>query len=136
MEETITTGKTKFTDEELYEGVKDLPYFKHLPLPKHWYKKFNIPVPEPVSFQTFAMERRWLEHKFDEGITYEVRNEPVPGGVRPIIEPEPIPMEVISESVSETTQLKTEESARSITPTDSTPLLSEAGPNVQSSDAE
>jgi len=135
MEEPVTTGKTKFTDEELYEGVKDLPYFKHLPLPKHWYKKFNIPVPEPVSFQTYAMERRWMEHKFDEGITYEVRNEPAPGGVRPLLEPEEIPMEVISESVSESQQLKTEESVRSTTPSDSAPLLSEAGPNVQSSDA-
>jgi len=135
MEETITTGKTMFTDEELYEGIKDLPYFKHLPLPKHWYKKFNIPVPQPVSFQTYAMERRWLEHKFDEDVIYEIRNEPVPGGVRPILEPEPIPTEVISESVSENQQLKTEESVRSTTPTDSMPQPSVADPNVQSSDA-
>jgi hypothetical protein len=135
MEEPVTTGKTKFTDEELYEGVKDLPYFKHLPLPKHWYKKFNIPVPEPVSFQTYAMERRWMEHKFDEGITYEVRNEPAPGGVRPLLEPEEIPMEVISESVSESQQLTPEDLALTKAPSDSAPLLSEAGPNVQSSDA-
>lgn len=136
MEEPIATGKTMFTDEELYEGVKDLPYFKHLPLPDHWYKKFNIPRPEPVSFQTYAMERRWLEHKFDDGVTYEVRSEPAPGGVRPIIESEPIPMEVISESVSETTQLTIEETAPTTESSDLMHPQSEAGPNVLSSDDE
>lgn len=135
MEETITTGKTMFSDEELYEGVKDLPYFKHLPLPDHWYKKFNIPKPQPVSFQTFAMERRWLDHKFDEGITYEVRTEPAPGGVRPILEPEPIPMEVISGSVSESQQLTPEDLASTKESSDSMHPQSLADPNAQSSDA-
>jgi len=134
MEESVATGKVMFTDEELYEGIKDLPYFKHLPLPKHWYKKFNIPVPEPVSFQTYAMERRWMEHKFDEGITYEVRNEPVSGGVRPLLEPEEIP--VIIETSSESQQLTLEESASTTESSDLMHPQSEAGPNAQSSDAE
>jgi hypothetical protein len=134
MEEPITTGKTMLTDEELYEGVKDLPYFKHLPLPDHWYKKFNIPKPQPVSFQTFAMERRWLEHKFDNDIVYEVRSEPAPGGVRPIIEVEPTP--VIIETSSESQQLTPEESALTTESSDLMHPQSEAGPNAQSSDDE
>ena len=136
VEESVATGKVMFTDEELYEGIKDLPYFKNLPLPKHWYKKFNIPVPQPISFQTYAMERRWMEHKFDEGITYEVRNEPAPGGVRPLLEPEEIPMEVISESVSESQQLTLEDSASTTESSDLMHPQSEADPNAQSSDAE
>lgn len=132
MEEPITTGKTMLTDEELYEGVKDLPYFKHLPLPDHWYKKFNIPKPQPVSFQTFAMERRWMEHKFDNDIVYEVRKEPAPGGIRPVPEPEEIP--VIIETSSESQQLTPEESASTTESSDLMHPQSEAGPNAQSSD--
>ena len=99
--ETITTsGKVMFTDEELYEEIKNLPYFKHLPLPNKWYDMFNIPRPEPVSFQDYALGRKWLEHKFDENITYEVRTEPAPGGVRPIIESEPIPVEIITKDLT------------------------------------
>ena len=83
-----------FSDEELYSQLKDLPYFKHLPLPNKWYDMFNIPKPEPVSFQDYALGRNWLAHKFDENITYEVKTEPAPGGVRPIIESEPISLEI------------------------------------------
>jgi len=99
--ETITTtGKVMFTDEELYEAIKDMPDFQKFPLPEHWYKKFNIEKPLPKTFQDFALGRDWLQHKFDENITYEVRTEPAPGGVRPIIESEPIPVEIITRDLT------------------------------------
>ena len=129
----MSAVQTIRSDEDLYEQLKTLPEFKHLPLPKHWYQKFNIPAPRPVSFQTYAMERRWLEHKFDDNVQYEVRTEPVEGGVRPIIEPEAIP--VIIETSSENAQLTIEETAHSTAPSDSEPQQSMADPNVQSSDA-
>jgi hypothetical protein len=119
------------TDEQILEELKTLPYFKNLPLPSGWYKKFNIPAPQPVSFQTYAMERRWLEHKYDEGVTYEVRKEPVPGGVRPLIEPEEIP--VIIETSSETPQLTTGESASPTESNDSEHQQSSADSNAPSS---
>jgi hypothetical protein len=130
----MSAVKTMFSDEELYEELKNLPDFKHLPLPNHWYQKFNIPAPRPVSFQTFAMERRWLKHKFDDNVQYEVRNEPVPGGVRPVLEEEVIP--VIVETSSETPQQTLEEKGDSTTPSDSEPQQLEAGPSVPSSDDE
>jgi hypothetical protein len=136
MEEPTTPKKVMFSDEEIYNELKDLPEFKHLPLPRNWYAKFNIPVPEPVSFQKFAMERRWLEHKYDENVVYEVRNEPAPGGVRPILEVEPVPVEIITKNDDENQQLTIEESAHSTTPTEITPLQSSADPSVQSSDAD
>lgn len=96
--------KVMFADEEaLYNELKDLPDFDKFPLPDHWYKKFNIPRPQPVSLQEFALSRAWLEHKYDSNITYEIRNEPVPGGVRPIIEPEPIPVEVVTKELTDGT---------------------------------
>ena len=130
----MSAVKTMFSDEELYEELKHLPDFKHLPLPKHWYQKFNIPAPRPVSFQTFAMERRWLEHKYDDNVDYEVRNEPVPGGVRPVLEAEPVP--VIVETSSETQQQTLEEKDDSTAPSDSEPQPLEAGPSAPSSDDE
>jgi hypothetical protein len=132
MENTSIAGKS---DEELYAELKDLPYFKNLPLPNHWYKKFNLPAPRPVSFQTFAMERRWLEHKFDEGVEYEVKSEPVEGGVRPIVESAPIPVEIITKNDGENQQLTLEESACSKESSDSMPLSSQAAANSPSCDA-
>ena len=125
-----------FTDEELYEELKNLPDFKNFPLPTHWYSKFNIPKPEPVSFQTYAMERRWMEHKFDTNVVYEVRNEPVPGGVRPLIEPEEIPMEVISGTSCEMLQQTTEELVPPTESNDSKPQQSSVDPSVPSCDAD
>jgi hypothetical protein len=101
MTDTVTSGKVMFEDEEaLYNELKNLPDFDRLPLPDNWYKKFNIPRPEPVSLQDFALSRAWLKHKYDPNITYEIRQEPAPGGVRPIIETEPIPVEIITKDLT------------------------------------
>jgi hypothetical protein len=108
MTDTVTTGKVMFPDEEaLYNQLKNLPDFEKFPLPKHWYEKFNIPVPEPVSLQDFALSRAWLKHKYDPDFTHEIRNEPAPGGVRPIIQSEPIPVEVITKEVTTQTSPET-----------------------------
>jgi hypothetical protein len=121
-------------DFNLYEQLKSLPDFNKLPLPDSWYKKFNIPRPEAVSFQSYAMERRWLAHKYDSDLTYEVRTEPAPGGVRPILEAPEIPVTI--ETSSENQQSTTEESADSTAPTETVRQQSEADPSVQSSDAD
>lgn len=106
--ETITTsGKVMFTDEELYETLKDMPDFQKFPLPEHWYKKFNIEKPLAKTFQEFALGRDWLQHKFDSDITYEIRTEPAPGGVRPIIESEPIPVEIVTKEFTHGTAPET-----------------------------
>ena len=132
MENTSIAGKS---DEELYAELKDLPYFKNLALPNHWYKKFNLPAPRPVSFQTFAMQRRWLEHKYDEGVVYEVRSEPVEGGVRPIIESAPVPVDIITQNADESQKLTLEESACSKESSDSMHLQSSADSSSPSSGA-
>jgi len=98
MSNISSIGKT---DEELYAQLKDMPNFEKFPLPEHWYKKFNIVKPKAMSFQEFALSRAWLEHKFDSDMTYEIRKEPAPGGVRPIIEVEPPQMEIITRTSDE-----------------------------------
>jgi len=122
MTDTITTGKVMFEDEEaLYNELKNLPDFDRLPLPDTWYKKFNIPRPEPVSLQDFALSRAWLKHKYDPDIKYEIREEPASGGVRPIIEPEPIPVEIITKELTTETSPDTfsQPQLESVPPTES-----------------
>lgn len=121
----MTTDKVMFPDEEaLYNELKNLPDFDKFPLPDNWYKKFNIPRPQPVSLQDFALSRAWLKHKYDPDITYEIRNEPEPGGVRPIIEPEPIPVEIITKELTSQTSPETfsQPQLESVLPTESTEI--------------
>lgn len=125
MADTVTTGKVMFPDEEeLYNTLKDLPDFDRLPLPEHWYKKFNIPRPEAVTLQDFALSRAWLKHKYDSNIKYEIRDEPAPGGVRPIIEAEPIPVEIITKELTNGTAPETfsQPQLESVLPTESTEI--------------
>jgi hypothetical protein len=98
---TTESPENSINPEEFYEQFKDDPELERLPLPKAWYKKFGIPAPRPVSFQDFALGRSWLEHKFDSNIVYEIRDKPEPGGVRPILEPEPVPVEIITKPTNE-----------------------------------
>jgi len=123
------------TPEEFYELFKDDPELTKVPLPNSWYKKLKIPAPRAVSFQDFALQKRWLEHKYDSDLIYEVRKEPAPGGVRPVLESEPIPVEIITkptdETSDETSQLLEKESAPPKESTETKPPLSTADPTSQ-----
>lgn len=81
------------TDEEIYNQLKDLPDFDRLPLPKYFYEKFNIPPPKILSL----MEALHLQSKTFNAPGALVKTEyrdPAPGGVRPLIEVEPVKIEV------------------------------------------
>jgi len=38
-------------EDELYNQMKDLPDFLNYPFPKHWYKKYNIPLLGPENMK-------------------------------------------------------------------------------------
>lgn len=82
------------TDEQIYEQLKNLPDFDRLPLPKYWYEKFNIPPPKILT----PMEALQLQMQTMNApgplVKTEIR-EPAPGGVRPLIEPEPVKVKVL-----------------------------------------
>ena len=81
------------TDEEIYEHLKKLPDFDRLPLPNYFYEKFNIPPPTILS----PMEAIKLATKTANAPGLLIKTEhrdPAPGGVRPLIEVEPVPIEV------------------------------------------
>jgi hypothetical protein len=91
---TQTEEKT-YTDEELFEILSQCPDFERLPLPDSWFKKFNIKPVEPVDFKTYVKEKPWVKAAYMPKDSVEFKDA-VPGGLRPIIEIEPIPVEVIS----------------------------------------
>ena len=48
---THTNNEKEYTDEELYNYLKELPEFDNLALPKSWIDKFNIKIKKPDSFK-------------------------------------------------------------------------------------
>jgi hypothetical protein len=87
---------TERTDEELYEILKDLPDFDRLPLPKHWYEKFNIPPPKILSFMQ-AYELMIKTANAPGPLVKTETRPPAEGGVRPLLEVEPVKVEVITD---------------------------------------
>ena len=81
------------TDEEIYNQLKDLPDFDRLPLPKYFYEKFNIPPPKILSIREALLLAAQTANAPGALVKTEVR-EPAPGGVRPILEVEPVKLEV------------------------------------------
>ena len=47
----MNNEEPQYTDEELYNYLKELPEFEHLSFPESWYKKFNIKLSKPDSFK-------------------------------------------------------------------------------------
>lgn len=81
------------TDEEIYALLKDLPDFDRLPLPKYFYEKFAIPPPEiltPMEAINLAMKTANAPGPL---VKTELRDI-APGGVRPLLESEPLKIEV------------------------------------------
>ena len=59
--------------------------WEKLPLPVNWYKKYGIPAPKPVALPQYVKEMQWLKCQYNPKTTWEVKKEPAPGGVRPVL---------------------------------------------------
>lgn len=81
-------------ERELLETLKRLPDFDRFPLPEHFYAKYNIPRPQILGFMEALRLQSRTENLPGDGKPVEVRI-PAPGGVRPLIEVEPVKMETI-----------------------------------------
>ena len=101
MNKDITVlPENSLTDEQLLEMMKAHPDFECLPKPASWFKKFNL---EPVSarnFKQFIDERAWEKAREMVVTEVEIRKEPAPGGVRPVLPSEEIPVEIISRPIT------------------------------------
>lgn len=85
--------KTELSDEEIYNMLKDLPDFDRFPLPKYFYEKFNIPPPKILSISE-ALKLQYQTANAPGPLVKTEFREPAPGGVRPLIEVEPVKIEV------------------------------------------
>ena len=65
-----------------------------LPMPHTWYKKYNIPPPQPLSFKEALMSVKW-----SNGAGTEI-TEPAPGGVREVPKSEPLEITLLTEDNS------------------------------------
>lgn len=88
------------TDEEIYALLKDLPDFDRLPLPKYFYEKFNIPPPKIQTPMEAIKLATSIANAPGPLVKTEVRN-PAPGGVRPLLEVEPVKIETIEGEYTE-----------------------------------
>jgi hypothetical protein len=73
------------SEEQLFAILKTLEDFDKYPLPVSWYKKFNLPAPKTVALPQYVKEGHWMKCAYDPKTTWEVRTEPAPGGVRPVL---------------------------------------------------
>lgn len=87
------------TDEELFAMMKNHPEFECLPKPASWYKKFNLQPVAARNFKEFIDEKAWERAREMSVDQVEIRKDPVPGGVRPVLPSEEIPVEVISRPI-------------------------------------
>jgi hypothetical protein len=82
----------EYTDEELFNYLKELPEFGNLALPESWYKKFNIPLLKPDNFKEVVESNYVLKASLNTGGFIEL---PTPKDyVFPELKSEDIPLEV------------------------------------------
>lgn len=98
------------TDEQIFEMMKDSAEFQNLPKPAYWYKKFGLEPVKARNFKEYLEDDAFMVARGKVVTEKAIYNEPQPGGVRPVPEPEVIPMEIISrpldsESASESTNV-------------------------------
>lgn len=55
-----------YTDEELYNMMKDLPDFRCFPIPVSWFKKFNIPPLEVINPREFIKSEYTVKCSLEE----------------------------------------------------------------------
>lgn len=93
MATTEQPTSASLTDEQIYEMLKDLPDFDRLPLPKYFYEKFNIPPPEILTPMK-ALNLMYQTANAPGPLVKTEYRDPAPGGIRPLIEVEPLKIEV------------------------------------------
>ena len=93
----------EYTDEELFDYLKELPEFQNLALPQSWYKKFNIPLLKPDNFKEVVESNYALKASLNTGGFVEI---PTPKDyVFPELKAEDIPLEVETKVLEDTSNV-------------------------------
>lgn len=92
--------KPSLTEEEIFAVLSRMPDFDRFPLPAHWYKKFNIPLPKVQTLKESLRLHTEIQNAPGDGRPIEIR--PVaPGGVRPIIDVPQLQVTISPENVAQ-----------------------------------
>ena len=100
------------TDEELYAMMKDSPEFEHLPKPASWFKKFGLEPIKARNFKEFLDDDAWMQSRAKPYQEWAVFKDPQPGGVRPVLPSEEIPITITSRPVPASELWGVEEAAK------------------------
>ena len=88
-------------ERELLEELMKLPDFDRMPLPQHFYKKYNLPPPKILGIMEALKVKNYCDGMPGDGRPIEIR-QPAPGGLREIIAAEPLKIECVqSDETSE-----------------------------------
>ena len=66
----------KDEDELLLEQIKEFDDWQNLPLPQHWYEKFNIPKPDSVGMSDYLKANLWMKRLSEGGKPITIIKEP------------------------------------------------------------
>jgi hypothetical protein len=93
--------QTNYSEEEikaLIEELRQSPDFIHLPFPKDWYKKYNIPFLAPQSVKEFVEEGSWYKKHFSPTVERVIiKNKSKE--LLPVLPAPEIPVEIITKPV-------------------------------------
>jgi len=84
------------TDEELLQIMRTSPEFANFAFPNSWYGKFDLPNKECRNMKEFLKESPWMKKSYAL-YTGKIEDVPAkPGGNRPLLESEPVKVEVLA----------------------------------------
>ena len=85
-------------DEQLLEQIKKFDDWQNLPLPQHWYEKFNIPKPEAQGVGEYLKANLWMKRMTEGGKPITIIKEPqayADNTPRGFLETEPLEMKIV-----------------------------------------
>ena len=89
---------TPIDEDRLYEELRAQPDFDCMPLPVHWFRKYNIPARAVINTRDFLESNYCIEKQLEtKDLPPFIRDEPVDGG-RLVTVPyeEPVTLEVVN----------------------------------------
>ena len=89
---------TPIDEDQLYEELRTQPDFDCMPLPTHWFKKYNIPARAVINSREYIESNYCVEKQLEQkDLPPFIVDEPVDGG-RLVTVPheEPVTLEVIN----------------------------------------
>jgi hypothetical protein len=85
-------------EDQLYNELKEQPDFDCMPLPAHWFKKYNIPSRKVINSREYIESNYCVEKQLEQkDLPPYIRDDPVDGGrLVEVPHEDPVTLEVIN----------------------------------------